>query len=124
LDLAIVFLNCGAVASESRLNSEEMNVAFRMAEGVAFEMGIERKKNCQKAFELYKSAAEHGTQTAMVCIGLIFKIGKGCHYNFCECVKHLKRAADFGDRYGIRKIGLCSKFGEGFEKNKVKAREW
>jgi TPR repeat protein len=45
-----------------------------MAEGHAFELVIERAKNYQNAFELYKSATEHGITTVMACVGLMYKV--------------------------------------------------
>jgi TPR repeat protein len=106
------------------LASEDKKIVKRMAEAIAFEFGIERECNYQKAFKRYKIAAEHGIASAMVRVGLMYKIGQGCDSNLGECVKWLQRAADLGDRYGIREIGLCYEFGEGIARSKRKAREW
>jgi TPR repeat protein len=46
-------------------------------EGIAFELGVGRKIDYGKAFERYKIAADHGITSAMVWVGLMYKIGQG-----------------------------------------------
>jgi TPR repeat protein len=77
----------------TRTSKQKKRTAPRMAEGTQFEFGIGGERNYRKAFERYKNAAEHGLPSAMVCLGVMYKVGQGCDSNLGECVKWLQRAA-------------------------------
>jgi TPR repeat protein len=55
----------------SDLNEEEKQIARGMAEGIQFEFGYRRERNYQNAFERYKTVAQHGIPSAMVCVGYV-----------------------------------------------------
>jgi TPR repeat protein len=110
--------------TKSQLNLREKKLAVAMAEGIAFEFGMERKQSYPQAFLKYKIGAEGGISSAMVVVGKMYKSGIGVEYDLRESRKWFLRAADLGNFHGIREIGLGYEFCEEFEGHKEKAMEW
>lgn len=86
-------------------------------QGVKYYLGKEVDQNYEKAFELFKIAANKAHVKAMVFLGICYKEGYGTPKNDINAFQIWKRAASFGNSYAELYLGDCYKNGIGTSKN-------
>ena len=75
----------------------------------------------QKAFRLWKRAAEQGDASAQFMVGLMYAGGSGTPEDDAKAVYWYTRAAKQGDMWAQQRLGLMYSNGKGVSKNYVRA---
>ena len=83
-----------------------------------------KARDYQKAFRLWKRAAEQGDASAQFMVGLMYASGSGTPEDDAKAVYWYTRAAKQGDAYPQQRLGLMYSMGEGVSKNYVHAYAW
>lgn len=77
----------------------------------------------QKAFELWKAAAEQGHLQAQVYLALCYFTGEGVKPDLAKAFSIWTAAADFGNRDAMRYLGILYANGTGVKKDTKRAME-
>jgi len=81
-------------------------------------------KEYEKAFSLYKKAAEAGYAPAQNDIGYMYMSGEGVEENDVEAVKWYLKAVEQGLAEAQTNLGYMYDYGKGVEENDVEAVKW
>jgi len=81
-------------------------------------------KEYEKAFSLYKKAAEAGYAPAQHNLGYMYQHGEGVEENDVEAVKWYRKAVEQGLAVAQYSLGYMYDNGEGVEENDVEAVKW
>lgn len=80
-----------------------------------------QKQELEKAFTLYRGAAELGYAPAQVNLGFAYLHGKGVKNDDAQAVYWFQKAADQNHAAAISNLGFCYSFGRGVPKDKYRA---
>ena len=83
-----------------------------------------RKGWQKKGMARFKKEAEMGNSYAQLCLGWIYKYGKGVMMNDSLAVKWFRKAAESGNAAGQWELGVMYENGEGVERDYGKAIYW
>lgn len=83
-----------------------------------------RKGWQKKGMARFKKEAEMGNSYAQLCLGWIYKYGKGVMMNDSLAVKWFRNAAESGNAAGQWELGVMYENGEGVERDYGKAIYW
>jgi TPR repeat protein len=84
---------------------------------------LEESGDLVRAIELYEKAADRGSTTAMVFLGVCYENGKGVTKSAEKAVELYQRASDLGDATAMSYLGVCYENGDGVAKSVEKAAE-
>jgi hypothetical protein len=102
-------------------NQNNSNSVFLL--GVFYHFGIEINVDLQKAFELYRNAADSDNAPGIISLGYCYQKGIGTSIDYQNAFKLYQKAANLGNARGIHNLGLCYHFGIGTSIDKQKAFE-
>ena len=85
---------------------------------------LDAEKEYEKAFLLYKKAAEQGHAPAQNNLGYCYKYGEGVAQDKEEAVKWYRKSAEQGNAPAQHNLGVCYYNGEGVAQNKEEAVKW
>ncbi|PKC09004.1 HCP-like protein [Rhizophagus irregularis] len=92
--------------------------------GKYYEYGVGGKVNKDKAFELYKQAADNEFLEAIFKVGNCYYNGIGIVFNKNEAFKYYERAANKEHKIAQNNLGILYENGDGTEKNLKQAIYW
>jgi TPR repeat protein len=87
-------------------------------------MKLNAEKEYEKAFLLYKKAAEQGYADAQNNLGQCYELGEGVAQNKEEAVKWYRKSAEQGHAGAQCNLGYCYDCGEGVAQDKEEAVKW
>ncbi len=77
-----------------------------------------------KMFEWHMKAANGGSASAMLIVGLCYEKGTGVEKNMSKAIEWYRKAADAGNMEAMLHVGVCYKNDDGVWQNESKAFEW
>lgn len=110
--------NGGESGDEEQLGKCFYFLAMKYARGEFF------SKNVEKAFELFKKAADFQNGNAMFNLGICYKTGNGTEQNYDEALRCFRNAEQYIPKEAKYQIALCLDEGLGTEKNPEQAVEY
>lgn len=82
------------------------------------------QKNFEKAFKLFKEAAEKGNAIALDSLGRMYEHGEGVTQDYAEAVKWYCKAANQGYAVAKNHVGIMYHNGNGVTQDYVEAMKW
>ena len=125
--LGIMYHNGTCVACDLHKASELWEMAAQQGNANAMlNLGgnLGRKGWQKKGMARFKKEAEMGNSYAQLCLGWIYKYGKGVMMNDSLAVKWFRKAAESGNAVGQWELGVMYENGEGVERDYGKAIYW
>src|SRR6185295_15422053 len=83
-----------------------------------------KKKDYQKAFEIFRPLAEKGNTQAQVQLGQMYREGQGVPQDNAEALNWYRKAADQGSDEAQYNLGAMYRDGQGVAKNDAEALRW
>jgi serine/threonine protein kinase len=92
--------------------------------GMAYAQGEGVRQDKEKAFKLYRMAAQRGNATAQHNLGTCYYHGEGVAQDEAEAAKWFRSAAESGIADAQHNLGLCYSNGQGVPQDDAQAAKW
>ncbi|MDO4751903.1 MAG: phosphopantetheine-binding protein [Akkermansia sp.] len=92
--------------------------------GMQYFWGISKKKDEEKAVELFYNSAIAGLADAQNTLGLCYATGSGIPEDAKQAAIWYRKAAEQGDRYAMLNLGVCYTLGNGTRQDALQAQKW
>lgn len=109
--------------NETAVEDEYARYAALNDTGYKYQLGIEVKRDYEKAAECYRAAAEHGIPEAITNLGYCYERGLGVEQDYARAFALYSKAAELGEYTAINNLGWCYEQGLGVEQDYDKAYE-
>jgi len=92
--------------------------------GGMYECGDGVDRNCSRALNWYRKAAEQGYALAQYNLGFLYEVGYGVDLNYITAVEWYRKAAEQGHADAQNNLGWMYESGAGIDENDSTAVEW
>lgn len=122
-----VYLKANAHAEAIRLLEGVANdgdAAAMVKLGELYQDGLGGPRNCEKAAEWYRKAADAGSAVAMNSLALMYEFGWGRNADYAEAAEWYRKAAERGHVAAMHNLGDLYSDGRGVKQDYAEAAKW
>jgi TPR repeat protein len=105
-------------------SGEDADAAARIDLGDRYYYGIGVERDYDKAFNLYRQAAEQGSHQGEYYLGWMYDHGRGTQQDYFQAFAWYKKAAESGYAPAQNDIGVLYETGQAVERDYAKALAW